>query len=362
MTIYDYHNTSKNDMYLECSHLAHAFNYEEIISEELKNKHHPFVSIIMRTQGRRSEGLCEVLLGLYSQSCQDFEVILIGHKLDAEQDKLVNRIIDYQPEEFKKKIRYYKLDVGGRTLPLNFGFAHARGQYAIILDDDDLILEDWIEDFKKTAQIKSGMIIHSFSFKQTWASNPTEWGIHALRAETAPSVEYCIPYNVISQTYENHCPPVSLAFPLQPFREHGIIFDETLDCAEDWDYLMRLSVITGITDTMHPTSIYRWWQNAESSQTVCNKETWSSCINSVRLRNVKRSYIITPDEIKNYIAYMDEQQLKYQSLDYTSTILSSVRTLKLAQIIYIRLFGDKGKLYRFAVKLAPHLESFFKSK
>lgn len=64
----------------------------------------------------------EALLCLQAQECQDFEILLIAHKADEEHGKLIEEILEDQEEEFRKKIRFFRLNEGTRTTPLNYGF------------------------------------------------------------------------------------------------------------------------------------------------------------------------------------------------------------------------------------------------
>ena len=232
----DEYSTAVEELLRESAKTEAILDYREILEEEsVDPSPRPTISVVMRTQGKRPEGLSEALLCLFAQSCQDFEVVLIGHKLQKKQKEVVQEIIENQPASLREKIRFFELDVGGRTTPLNFGFAHSRGEYAAIFDDDDIVFEDWIQTFVDAASEARGKLIHAQSLKQYWSSNPTIWNVEALRGERAPTNEYCKPFNILNQLYENNCPPISPAFPLYAFRDKGIRFDESLDCVEDWD-------------------------------------------------------------------------------------------------------------------------------
>ena len=95
--------------------------YLPVIQGE-KKENSPFLSVIIRTQGKREQGLREALLCLQAQECQDFEILLIAHKADEEHGKLIEEILEDQEEEFRKKIRFFRLNEGTRTTPLNYGF------------------------------------------------------------------------------------------------------------------------------------------------------------------------------------------------------------------------------------------------
>lgn len=121
--------------------------YLPVIQGE-KKENSPFLSVIIRTQGKREQGLREALLCLQAQECQDFEILLIAHKADEEHGKLIEEILEDQEEEFRKKIRFFRLNEGTRTTPLNYGFSHAWGKYAAVFDDDDILFSNWVEDLK----------------------------------------------------------------------------------------------------------------------------------------------------------------------------------------------------------------------
>lgn len=251
--------------------------YREAVkkSEEVRQAgSHPFLSVIMRTQGKRLQELQEVLLCLGAQTDMDFEVLLIGHRLLEEQKGQVLAIVSKQPEELKDSIRFFSLDYGTRATPLNFGFAHSYGDYAVVLDDDDLVFDNWVEAFHKTARMKNGTVLHSYCFEQDWSRLKGEKMADSLRAVGRPKAEYCKDFFVVRELYMNECPLMTMAFPLSLFRDFGVYFDETLNTTEDWDYIMRNAFICGVSDTKEATCIYRQWINAENSHTIHNEEEW----------------------------------------------------------------------------------------
>ncbi|WP_207647327.1 glycosyltransferase [Parasporobacterium paucivorans] len=249
--------------------------YLPIIEQNKKIEHaRPFLSVITRTQGKRPEALRETLLCLAGQTDTDFEILLIGHKLTENGLDLVNRIIEEQTDEIKAKIRFIKLDYGNRSTPLNIGFASAYGKYVSILDDDDLVFDDWVEEFHETSEEKQGTVLHSYIFSQKWMAVKHDNEPDALRAVEKPKADYCSEFMFINQLSINSCPTLGLAFPVVAFHEFGIIFDEELDTTEDWDFLMRTVFICGITDIKVATGIYRLWENLESSATLHDKEEW----------------------------------------------------------------------------------------
>lgn len=249
--------------------------YLPIIEKTIKTSNKIFLSILIRTQGRRHQELREVFLCLSAQSDMDFEVLLIGHKINKEQEKIIQTIIDEQPDCLRNRIRLLKLDYGNRTTPLNFGFAHARGEYTAVLDDDDVVFADWVENFHRAAKEYPGTLLHAYVAYQQWMKLNKGELQGSVRAYASPDAMYCKPFSWPEQMYRNNCPLIGLAFPTVFFQKLGIIFDETLTTTEDWDYMQRIVILSGVTDIKKVTSIYRWWINAESSQTAHSKSEWN---------------------------------------------------------------------------------------
>lgn len=273
-TAVDYINWLATDLNHNLSQPMYVDEYLPVIRSE-QGHGDVFATVVMRTQGRRPEALREALLCLYAQSDRDFEVVLIGHKLNEQQQALVQQVLAEQEPEFRRQIRYFRLDTGTRTTPLNFGYAHARGEYITILDDDDIVLENWIASFRRAAQKKNGAMLHVMAYGQDWQVIDTAYGNQALRACHAPDAKYCVPFEMLEQIYMNRCPMSSWAIPGRAFREMGILFDEALTTTEDWDYFMRVAFVCGVSDEENPQVVYRTWLNAESSATVHNQDEWA---------------------------------------------------------------------------------------
>lgn len=254
-----------------------------IILAEKPHQGEVFLSVVMRTQGRRPAALKEALDCLAKQSDQDFEVLLIGHRLTADEADIVRQTLDALPSGFRPKVRYLTLERPGRSAPLNFGFAHARGSHIAVLDDDDLVTDAWVAEFHQAAAKAPGTILHAYGLAQQWAIEETG------EVQTTKPVGdyiriYCRDYNAAYQLYMNNCPLISLAFPREIFADWGFIFDEALTTTEDWDYLMRTAPLFGVTDIPVPTSIYRLWTNAENSTTVHAKDEWEQNRSVIRAR------------------------------------------------------------------------------
>jgi glycosyltransferase involved in cell wall biosynthesis/SAM-dependent methyltransferase len=234
----------------------------------------PFLSVVTRTQGKRIDTLRDVLLCLSAQTSQDFEVCVIGHKLDHAAQIAVERVIEDTHADLRQRVRLIRVDHGTRTTPLNVGFREARGDYVAILDDDDIVLGHWVEKFKLLAAANPGQVLRCANVAQTW--QPVKTGLSSRSVRSVSSFEACYPteFDFLQHLVENATPPVSLAFPRACFHDLKIEFDETLTTTEDWDFLMRTAEICGVASDKEITSIYRKWDKAESSYTVHSSEEW----------------------------------------------------------------------------------------
>jgi len=237
--------------------------------------HAPFLTIITRTQGRRPHTLVEVLTCLAAQSDNDFEVLLLGHRLDADERDLVLGLLEDCPAWLRGRIRYIAVEQGNRTRPLQLGFAAARGAYVAMLDDDDIVFAHWVESFRALSRLEPGRVLRGNTVVQVVDKVEVQ-GIGGLRAAAAPEVRYPKKFNFFEHILENRSPPMTLAFPRQLIAFEGIRFDETLTTTEDWDFFMRCAAVAGVADGAGITSVYRWWASGESSRTVHRTSEWQA--------------------------------------------------------------------------------------
>lgn len=235
----------------------------------------PFLTVITRTQGKRPVTLGDVLVALAAQSCDDFELLIVGHCLDMESLAIVQQLIDGAPVSLRRRTTLLSVDRGNRTAPLNEGFSVARGEYISILDDDDVPMAHWVETFKDLAHRNPKNVLRAVAIKQQFDEvHSPHSSFVAPRAITGFDKEYPSHFEFLDHLRINQTPPIALAFPRIAFVELDIKFDESLTTTEDWDFLMRTVNACGIASTSEITAIYRWWTHAESSRSVHPQEEW----------------------------------------------------------------------------------------
>ena len=265
----------------------------------------PFLSIVTRTQGRRPHTLAEVLTCLAAQTDTDFEILIIGHRLDDAARVVVDEIVSDTPLWLHNKIRLILVEDGNRTRPLNVGFAAARGEYIAVLDDDDAVFAHWVETFRKLARTEPGRLLRAVSVQQL-VNTVTVQGEQGLRAEDSLNMVYPAQFNFFDHMVENRSPPVSLAFPNQAIGTHGLNFDETLTTTEDWDFMMRVACVAGVAAAAEVTSIYRWWDKGESSRTVHITAEWQA--NHYRIWNNWNAapFTLPPGSVRPLVRLLEE--------------------------------------------------------
>ncbi len=262
----------------------------------------PFLSVIMRTQGQRPEALSEVLLCMCGQSDMDFEVLVMGHNLDETGRESVLSIIKNLPDFMEGKVRLVEVSGGNRTIPLCRGFEEAKGRYVSILDDDDLVFEDWVEAFHSIEKDNKGKILHTYCVAQDWMNVKNKFDETVLLSVSGFRTIYCTDFELIRQLSQNYCPTFSLAFPVVAYKLLGIHFDETLTTTEDWDFLMRTALVCGVADNPTITGIYRIWINAENSATLHNKKEWDNNRKYIQKKFMDDSILVPKKDAFSIIA------------------------------------------------------------
>lgn len=240
----------------------------------------PFLTVLTRTQGTRLDTLQETLLCLAGQTDQDFEVLLLAHNVSPEQADNIRYLIDTLSHAISWRFRLVPVTGPGRCRPLNVGVEAARGQYVAVLDDDDLVLGNWVGTFKHLAQQWPGRVLRAVAAEQDIARGP--WpdrdGYVPLSAITTP---YPSEFDLFDHIVENHSPPCGLAFPRSCFRDLGVRFDESLPVLEDWDVLLQTSLLCGVASSDEVTSIYRRWKVGPSSTSIHTSAEWDGAHQAV---------------------------------------------------------------------------------
>ena len=236
----------------------------------------PFLSVVMRTQGQRPGALRDALLALLGQTTTDFEVLVVAHKVSGARLETVQTIVSELPELLRARTRLVQVEEGGRSRPLNVGFASARGSYTTILDDDDMVFAHWVETFESAARTGPGTVLRAVAVEHEIEERQWPGGQVGYRTASKLKKTYPSHFDLFAHFTQNFTPPMVYAFPRGAFHELGLRFDEELNTLEDWDFELRALMACGVTAVPEITAIYRRWRSGSCSYTLHTEEEWKA--------------------------------------------------------------------------------------
>lgn len=166
---------------------------------------------------------------LLAQRFADFEVLLVddgstdgsGEMCDAFAEKDARLVVLHQGN-------------GGVCSARNRGIDHARGEFLVFVDADDLVTEDYLQHLMDSEADMVVTGVRKFGAKQGTRvpARREDFGIDGL----APH------WNTPSDVNYLYCYPVAKRYRTRIIREHGIRFDETLFFSEDMCFNMAYYV------------------------------------------------------------------------------------------------------------------------
>ena len=256
----------------------------------------PFLSVIVRTQGRRLMTLEDNLTSLAAQTDRDIEVVVCCHDTADDDYAAVTEMMGRLPRWLVGKSRAIRVEGGGRARPLQAGVAEASGRYVAFLDDDDLALCHWVEEFAKLVKVhpgavaRAGCATHSID-EETWECGT---GYCQIGPTTTP---YPLEFDLVAHLVGNRTPNCSVAIPRSCFTDLGMSFDDARPVLEDWDMLLNAALLCGVVSTPEVTSLYRRWKRGYASHIEHPEETWDLTTWSIRARFDARPVLVPPGSV-----------------------------------------------------------------
>jgi len=197
----------------------------------------PLVTVIIRSIGREAY-LREALDSVALQTYPNIEVLIVNAKGEGHP-------------ELGKWCGRFPLRMCGSGKPLlrsaaaNLGLEHAKGEYLIFLDDDDLFdpyhVSNLVDTVKKS---KKSLVAYS--------------GIRCFADDNSDDLGtvFNSPYDPLQLLAGNFMPIHSVLFQRRLIDE-GCKFDESLNLYEDWDFWIQLSQKTFFIHSDRITAAYR---------------------------------------------------------------------------------------------------------
>ncbi|MFZ2113275.1 MAG: glycosyltransferase [Solirubrobacteraceae bacterium] len=270
------------------------------------------LAVVVRTQGKRNSRLRDALTCLAAQTTDNVEVLLMVHSDDEEPAlrEVKALVADFDPH-FSSRVRVLHVSGGRRARPLNAALARLKADYVAFLDDDDLVMADWVESFVDAAG--DGAIVRS-SVAVREVSKPEEDShCHPYVVHSALQFRYKPDFDRLQHVWRNETPICTFAVPRSLIETIDLRFDEDLPVLEDWDFLMRAVAYASVRDTHKVTSVYQMWRSGESSASLHEVDLWQATQRVLQDR-MSLKPLVLPTGSADRLAKMCEQLAEHVSI------------------------------------------------
>lgn len=265
----------------------------------------PFLSVLIRTQGQRIAMLAEALLCLAAQTDRSFEILLLAHEPDDDARRQLELLIERR-HRLLPNIRMIIVRGGGRSEPLNQGLAAAAAEYVAFLDDDDLVMANWVEEFHRAAADSEFTAVARAQCARQVIDSVS--GSEEYRSTGSRDLIFNSQFSLIEHFHHNQTPICSFAVPLAQIRQSSLQFRTDLSVTEDWDFLVRAVVSTGhVSQSATVTSLYHWWSDASGSKAIPDR-VWYQDRNSVRRGWIRDGLVFDQEMTRVMIDASDDEQ------------------------------------------------------
>ena len=202
----------------------------------------PVVSVVVPTYNRPSL-LREAIQSICDQTYQNFEIIVVN---DGGQE--VSEVC----KEFKDdRIRHFRHDKNkGLAAARNTGIRAAAGKYVALLDDDDLFYLDHLRTALDYLNAETP-VVYCDAVRADYKK------IAGANRLVKKSVPYSIDFDRRKLLVANIAPVNCFVFEKMLALEAGL-FDESYAVLEDWEFWLRLSVLTPFYHIAKQTVQVNW--------------------------------------------------------------------------------------------------------
>lgn len=280
----------------------------------------PFLTVVMRTQGRRLEQIQDALLCLAAQTDPDFRVLIMLHDVAEDTEQLIRSYVESYPHSFSSRVKLCEVSGGGRSRPLTASIPHLESSYVAFFDDDDLLMANWVEEFRVGASNAPGKVIRANVAIQT--NLPEQWsnGSDGQRTVSAATPGYDESFSHLRHLERNRSPFMGFAFPTEIFSTWGVRFDEELLVCEDWDVILKAAGLVGVYSVEGLTAIYRLWKRAQTSYTDHDESEWAESEETVRQRANSSAFLMQPGATDELVRLLSEE---HQTRKEMAAVLNS---------------------------------------
>jgi SAM-dependent methyltransferase len=231
------------------------------------------LTVVMRTQGRRPQGLREALTCLAAQTVDTFDVRLMVHSDDEAAITAVRELVEEFHPTFASRVSVIRVPAGGgRSRPLNVGLEGLTSEYVAFLDDDDLVTADWAAAFCTQAGGCSVVRAQSAVRLLRAPANADEPYV----AESGLEFRFSERFDLTEHLWKNQTPICAYAVPRSLIETFRLRFNEEFAVLEDWEFLLRCVVLAPVCDTGRVTSVVQISLEGDSSQSAHSAQLWKA--------------------------------------------------------------------------------------
>lgn len=207
------------------------------------------VSIIVRTHAGREALLRQAIMSCVQQTWRNLEILIVEDGDSARSFADVAAL--------DSRIRYESFPKRGRSATGNGGLAAARGEFLMLLDDDDLLFADHVEALMSAIGEQGG---HCLAYSDALEAPIVRRDyralsvspFHTLTLIRCPRAEHAAAHII----HRNPFSIQSVLLSRSLFESFGG-FDEKLEWLEDWDLWKRYFPASKIFAVAKGTSLYR---------------------------------------------------------------------------------------------------------
>ncbi len=271
----------------------------------------PLVSVLVRSMQRDS--LAAALAAIAHQTDTAIEVVVVNARGGTHADvgplcgtfegRVVNQ--DGQP-----------LD---RPSAANLAIDHARGRWAIFLDDDDVM------DVDHVARLRSAL-------ESAPDAVAAYTGVRLVKPDGQPEGVLDEPYDATRLWLANYIPIHAVLFSRAAVVDAGLRFDPRLQVYEDWDFWLQLSRLGPFVHLQGPSATYRLvgdsGLSAQATQQVASAgraliyDKWVRQLDGGTLNRLMTAaehhrigMIHRSSEVRDLADAMEAQRLRAEALD-----------------------------------------------
>lgn len=202
----------------------------------------PLVSVLVRSMDRPQ--LSEAIASVATQTWPNLEVVVLNASGRAHSPLLA------APAGMPLRLVQPGLDEGGapracgRAAAANLALQSARGEFALFLDDDDLIHPGHLERLVAALQARPAAVA-------------AYGGVRVEGPDGAFLRDYDLPWSPERLQGINFLPMHAVLFRMAPVRAPGLRFDESLPVLEDWQFWRALSALGDFVHCPGVSALYR---------------------------------------------------------------------------------------------------------